>query len=267
MTGTYTGRPVLALDFDGVLSESLLEAYLLTWNIAGRVDPALAWQLDEAPTIDTIHAFRDSHRAHYDTLERIVPFGNRCEDYLVMQLAVERGHAIGCQEDFDSFKESVDRALQDRFHEQFYVLRYDLAQNQRDKWLALNAPYPGIIDALRSLAGRFELCIATSKDRETVFEMLQSWGLFGHFGQDRVLDKRAGASKRAHLAALRSLFGCGYQDMSFVDDKVSHLLDCRDLGVRLLLSGWGYNGELEHSQAAAAGIGILDIKSFSSLQP
>ncbi len=265
MTGNGKNKPVLTFDFDGVLCDSLLEAYLLTWKLAGRVDPELAHQLDEAPTLDTIHAFRESHRGHYETFERIVPFGNRCEDFLVIQQAVQQAAVIGSQAEFDSFKLTVDKQLQDSFHELFYKLRYELAASRREQWLELNSAYPGVRRAIPRLAQTFRLGVATSKDRETVVALLRSWGLFELFGERLVLDKRAGASKRAHLSALRQRFGCRFEEMTFIDDKVSHLLECAGLGVRLLMSGWGYNGPRQRAQAAEHGIKTLELKELAAL--
>ncbi len=265
MTGNGKNKPVLTLDFDGVLCDSLLEAYLLTWNLAGRVAPELAHQLGEAPTLDTIHPFRASHRGHYEAFERIVPLGNRCEDFLVIQQAVRQAVAIGSQAEFDSFKLTVDKQLQDSFHQRFYKLRYELASSHRRQWLALNEAYPGVRQAIPRLAETFRLGVATSKDRETVIALLRSWGLFELFGEGVVLDKRAGASKRAHLGALRRRFGCRFEEMTFIDDKVSHLLECAGLGVRLLLAGWGYNGPGERAQAAEHGIKTLALEELASL--
>ncbi len=266
MTDNGKNKPVLTFDFDGVLSDSLLEAYLLTWNLAGRVDPELAYQLDQAPTIDTIHAFRRSHSGHYEATEKIIPFGNRCEDFLIVQKAVHQEARINSQAEFDSFKLTVNKQLQDTFHKQFYVLRYELAASHRQQWLALNGAYPGVIEAIPALAQKFRLAVATSKDHQTVIGLLQSWGLLELFGEEHVLDKSAGPSKRAHLDTLRQRFGCRFEEMTFIDDKISHLLDCADLGVRLMMSGWGYNGPLEHAQAASHGIKILTLEELASLQ-
>ncbi len=266
MKNNVKNKPVLTFDFDGVLSDSMLEAYLLTWNLAGKVDPELACQLADVPTIDTIHAFRDSHAEHYEAMVKIIPYGNRCEDFLVAQKAVHQGATISSQAEFDSFKLTVDKQLQDSFHEQFYVLRYELATSCRQQWLALNGAYPGVREALPALAETFRLSVATSKDRETVIAMLKSWGLFELFGEELVLDKSSGPSKRAHLSVLRERFGCRFEEMTFVDDKVSHLLDCSDLGVRLVMSGWGYNGPAEHAQATEHGIQILKLEELASLR-
>jgi len=258
-------KPVLALDFDGVISDSLLEAYLITWRISGRLDPALAPADSSLPACGTIHGFRSSNQAHWQAFSALVPFGNRAEDYLVIQKAVRLGRSFASQEEFTAFRDTFARGLLERFHELFYVERYRLADSEPDRWLALNEPYPGVKRALRELAGRFELAVATSKDRETVLKLLADWGLSDLFGAERVLDKRAGESKREHLSLLREHFGCAFDRIAFIDDKLTHLVNCAGLGVRPYLAGWGYNGLQERLLAARHGIPVLELENLSSL--
>ncbi len=256
---------VFAFDFDGVLSESLLEAYLITWRISGVIIPELGPQ-DEPPTLSTIRQFRDSRPEHWKQFSAIVPFGNRCEDYLVIQSAVHENMAIASQADFDSYRRRFESWL-DLFHAEFYRERYALAEEDPGLWLALNAPYPGITEALSALQRRFRLAIATSKDLRSVESLLAAYGVSDMFPPEAILDKSAGESKRAHLSALKGLFGCSFSDIFFIDDKVSHLIDCSALGVRCFLAGWGYNGEAERREAKDRGFAVLDTTALACLKP
>ncbi|RKY23001.1 MAG: hypothetical protein DRP79_09865, partial [Planctomycetota bacterium] len=119
--------------------------------------------------------------------------------------------------------------------------------------------------ALYALAERSKLAVATSKDARTVSEILQSYGLIELFEPGTILDKSAGISKRAHLEALRNFFDCTWSEMTFVDDKVSHLIDCADLGARLYLAAWGYNRTQERELARKRGIPVLKLQDFPSL--
>lgn len=258
---------VLALDFDGVISDSLLEAYLLTWRIAGKLDPQLAVAGGRIPDLDNIHSFRDENREHWDSFSRLVPFGNRAEDYLVIHRAVHQGMIIATQEEFDSFRNTFEPRRLDEFHEEFYRERYHLAGHHREGWVALNKPYPGVREAVEALSSRFELAVATSKDSQTVHALLDSYGLSSLFGQGHVLDKSMGGSKRAHLASLRDIFNCTYGEMTFIDDKVAHLIDCARLGVHLYMAGWGYNSTQEEELAASRNIPVLQIEELASLSP
>ena len=90
--------------------------------------------------------------------------------------------------------------------------------------------------------------------------------------EERLLDKEAGRSKRAHLEHLHARTGVAYSEIVFVDDKVNHLDDVAALGVSGVLAAWGYNGEREQRQARAHGhrvCSLSDIESqlFSSSAP
>ena len=258
---------VLAFDFDGVLSDSLLEAYLITWRISGRFDPALTPPAATLPSLAAIHAFREQHQEHWRAFNKLVPLGNRAEDYLVIHSAVARSLRLKTQSEFNEFKAGMERSRLEEFHEEFYRERYSLAGQDHERWLALNEPYPGAREAVRALAARFKLAVATSKDARTVRELLDNWGLSGLFLPEAVLDKTAGESKRAHLSALKKIFACDFSRITFIDDKVSHLLDCLDLGVRLYLAGWGYNGETEWELARRHAIPVLTLEKLSLLSP
>ncbi len=256
---------LLALDFDGVLSDSLLEAYLITWRVCGKLDPPLCLG-NSLPDLDDIRAFRDRRRAHWEAFSRLVPFGNRGEDYLVIQSAVARGWSGDSQQEFDDFRrEHFPAALLEAFHEEFYRERWELAARDHRAWLGLSDFYPGIPTALRRLAERFTLAIATSKDARSVGELLESHGVAGLFDREAILDKSLGESKRVHLERLRERYGCRYRDLTFVDDKVAHLLDVQELGTGLFLAGWGYNGPREHAQARVRGIPVLSLEEFPLL--
>jgi phosphoglycolate phosphatase-like HAD superfamily hydrolase len=260
-------RHVLALDFDGVISNSLLEAYLITWRIAGGLDPRLVPADGRLPTPENIHDFREQNREHWNAFKDIVPFCNRGEDYLLAHQAVCEKRIIKTQEEFYSFAQCSPKDRLDRFHEEFYCERYRLTDQELDRWLALNTAYPGVPEALKLLASKFTLAVATSKDRESVLRLLQNYGIKDYFEPHAVLDKSAGASKRAHLAALGEIYHCSFDRISFIDDKVAHLTDCSPLGVRPYLAGWGYNGTPEYETARKQNIPILEIKDLSSLSP
>jgi len=258
---------VLALDFDGVLCDSLLESYLITWRLAGGFDPGLAPDEGPLPTMENIHDFRRQNLEHWSSFEALVPFCNRAEDYLLAHRAVCEKRGIETREQFIDFAGNQSRDELDRFHEAFYAERYRLAGQDRKRWLSLNSAYPSVAGTLSVLAEKFTLAVATSKDRESVRLLLQSWGLDGLFQPQAVLDKSAGASKRAHLNVLREMYGCSFGRITFIDDKVAHLIDCLQLGIRAYLAAWGYNGAAEHEQARRHSIPILELDDFSSISP
>ncbi|MEA2063000.1 MAG: HAD hydrolase-like protein [Gemmatimonadota bacterium] len=253
---------VLALDFDGVISDSLLEAYLITRRIAGDFDPDLAPENSKyLPTLDSIRSFRYSNPEHWKSFAALVPFSNRCEDYLLCQMAAHQSRRITSQEQFNTFARRLTREEIDSFHDAFYAERYRLAGLDREKWLSLNSCYPGVPEVLRKLAGRFTLAVVTSKDRRSVGILLKHYGVAEIF--DNVLDKSMGASKRAHLTELSERCGIPYENITFIDDKVAHLIDCAPLGIHPLLAGWGYNSDQERELACKHSIKVLELEELA----
>ena len=245
---------LLALDFDGVVSDSAPECFwVATGSAAGR-DPA-----DPPPSAEVIRA--DPHFA--DFLEWM-PLGNRAEDFGVALRGIERGIEVADQSDYDAFKADCEPAWLEDFHRHFYTWRAALARAHPEAWLGLMRAYPGIGDALGRLAARFELAIATSKDRASVRALLRAYGLEARFPEDRVLDKETGASKALHLRALRARCGVSLDAMLFVDDKVNHLDRVAPLGVRCALAAWGYNGARERDLARSRGYPVCELEDLES---
>lgn len=240
---------VLVLDFDGVISDSAPEAFVVALRTHCALDPGsrlreVLAQLDPAqPDADPLYA---------DFLE-LMPLGNRAEDYGVALDALEADVSLADQERYDSFKATRDPARLRAFHERFYQVRAHWVRADRAAWLALLAPYPAFLEVLRRRAAGVALAIATAKDARSVRELLVHYGVADLFPHERVLDKETGVSKRAHFEHLRRGLGVGFEEMTFLEDKLNHLESVAPLGVRCALAAWGYNGPREHERARELG--------------
>jgi len=254
---------VLALDFDGVVSDSAPEAFLvalrayLALRPASPLRDALA-SLEEGGALD-----RSAVAAHplYAPFLDAMPLGNRAEDYGVELSALEQGVELRDQRSYDELKAREDPVFLEAFHERFYAERHALTRHDEAAWLRLLGPYPDFVALLRRRAGDAVLALATAKDRQSVELLLEAYGIADLFPADRVLDKDAGVSKRAHLGVLRERLDAEYARMTFVDDKVNHLEDVEGLGVRCALAGWGYNGPREQELARARGYAVCTLES------
>ncbi len=230
----------LVLDFDGVISDSAREAFVVarrTWD-ALRPGSGLAG--------------RDPDALYVRFLE-LMPLGNRAEDYATALAAIEADLALPDQEAYDDFRAGQDAAWLRLFHRRFYAVRDDFARQDPEGWRRLLAPYPRFLDLLRRRAGQVPYAIATAKDRRSVAVLLREYGVEDLFDEHRVLDKETGVTKVAHLEHLRDELGVDFPELTFVDDKVNHLDAVAALGVRCALAAWGYNGPREHVLARRHG--------------
>jgi phosphoglycolate phosphatase-like HAD superfamily hydrolase len=252
---------LLALDFDGVISDSAPESFVVALRTWAEMRPDS--QQRHPRSLLSGPVAPDPAEIPRDPLYRdflaMMPLGNRAEDYGVELLALEGGLVLTDQASYDAFKAEVDPVWLRAFHKRFYGVRTAMAEADRPAWNRLMAPYPGIPELLRRRAGDLVLAIATSKDRASVAKLLASYGIDDLFPPGFVLDKEAGASKRAHFERLHGSTRLSYQEMLFIDDKVNHLDSVAALGVRCGLAGWGYNSERERCLARDAGHMIFEM--------
>ncbi len=239
---------LLALDFDGVISDSAREAFVVALRGLASLDPDCG-----LPTPDRA----EDEPALYEAFVTLMPLGNRAEDFGVALRAIDAGEVPEDQVAYDAFFARQDPAWLQRFHTRFYEIRHAWAERDPETWLAEMAAYPEVIAWLRRRAGQAEFAIATAKDRMSVGRLLERYGAADLFPAARILDKEAGRSKRAHLEALAERSGIGFADITFVDDKLNHLEAVRGLGVRTALAAWGYNGPREWRAAEEAGHLVL----------
>lgn len=240
---------LLALDFDGVISDSARECFVVALRTYRALCPGSVRR--EEPEL-------------YAGFVENMPLGNRAEDFGVVLRALEEGAALPDQAAYDAFRDALDPAWLRSFHRHFYRVRGELAEGDRAGWLALMAPYPGLLAVLRRRAGDAALAIATAKDRHSVRLLLEAWGAADLFPEDSVLDKETGVSKVAHLEHLQERLGLPFAEISFVDDKVNHLDAVAGLGVRCGLASWGYNGPREEALARERGYLVLTLEDVEA---
>jgi len=245
---------VLALDFDGVISDSAPEAFVVAVRTYRETFPEAGFA--ESAECDA---------AIFARFLAIMPLGNRAEDFGVALSAIDRGEALPDQQAYDAFRRSLDPARLKAFHARFYRVRHAWAEALPDAWLGRIQPYPGVCDWLRRRAGDVRLAIATAKDRRSVGTLLGRYGIGDLFEEGFVHDKETGVSKRSHIEAIALRAGCAPADVTFIDDKVNHLQDVAGTGARCLLAGWGYNGEREQRLARAAGFGIPTLDTLDAV--
>jgi len=253
---------LLALDFDGVISDSAPEAFVVASRTfaALRPESALTPRLapclgEAAPTLEAVSA-----DPLYAPFIEHMPLGNRAEDYAAVLCAVESETPLPDQAAYDAHRSRLPARFLHEFHRRFYRLRAALAEADPVGWRRLMAAYPGVLELLHRQSGRVLLAIATSKDRRSVRALLRIYGVDALFPEARVLDKETGADKSAHLAELREALGVDYPEMTFVDDKVNHLDAVAPTGARCALATWGYNGPREARLARERSYLVCDLE-------
>ncbi len=243
----YTRQPmqILALDFDGVICDSAQEVFLVGLRTFRDLSPDsalvarfLVGSPSDRELDDLFSAFSD-----------VLPLGNRAEDFGVALRAIDNNVEITDQQDYDRYYASLEPEWLRSFHQRFYEQRAALRDHDRDAWIRLHAAYSGFTDQLAAFARFVRLAVVTAKDRTSARLLLAHFELDALFEDEMILDKETGVRKSGHLRALQARSCLPFNEITFIDDKVNHLLEVSDLGVGRVLAGWGYNTEREHGIA------------------
>ncbi|NQT27847.1 HAD hydrolase-like protein [candidate division KSB1 bacterium] len=255
-------RPLIAFDFDGVISNSIHDSFVTALNsyITFKPDHALPLSKPIVPA-KRIFDFEKEYSDLFAAFKSLLPMGNRAEDYYVILRIIEenRTASIQDQETFDDYKKRLAESLRNEYHEFFYQFRINLQKKDPEAWAELLPAFPGIKEAVPILSKDFMLAIATAKDRRSVDLQLARYGLTDFFDPNNILDKDYSESKREHLTRFHELHGTPYEHMHFIDDKVLHLVSVADLGIHCYLSMWGFNSEREHTIANENGFIMLEL--------
>ena len=247
---------LLALDFDGVISDSAEEAFLVAVRTYRELHSRCG-----LPELARASEARDLYLGFVE----LMPLGNRAEDFAVALSALDAGQRLENQEQYDLYFATQAPESLRRFHQRFYEQRHAWSERDPEGWLSLMAPYPEFVDLLRRRSEDVTLAIATAKDRDSVERLLVRYGLADLFPAEFLMDKEAGRDKGAHLQALRARAGVPPDEITFVDDKLNHLESVRGLGVRTALAGWGYNGRREREAAERTGHQVLTLEAAEGM--
>lgn len=211
---------VLALDFDGVICNSLEECQVTSYLAYRSLNPS------SAPA-EIPETFRQAFRARRGFVR---PSGHY---YLLWKWIIEFPEARLSPQEFEAL-EPIHRDSVRAFESAFHATRDSFREAKPSDWLALNPLYPSVVSTWPVLLS-WPSYIVTTKDRRAVETILSAHSLpvTGIFA-------RGETSKPDALRAI-----CRQHDMApggvvYVDDNALHLSEAQATGVRTCLAAWGY---------------------------
>lgn len=246
--------PVLALDFDGVVVDSAGEVFQTALGAWDRLNPAssLARDLEQSP----------ERRLAFD---RLVPLGNRAEDFGVALHILEHGLNVEDQPTYDRIRKDLGPVWLDRYHQTFYDIRTRNRDESPTSWFAAHHLFTPFVDVLRRRREHSIYAIVTAKDGRSVRRLLEHFGISDLVPDALILDKDLGEAKSTHLIELQRRIEVPLSTVTFIDDKLNHLERTAPLGVRGVLAAWGHNTDREHRQARERGYAVADLDTAEAV--
>ncbi|MFB2833962.1 HAD family hydrolase [Floridanema evergladense] len=246
---------ILALDFDGVVCDGLIEYFQTSWRSYCKI-----WHpTDEKPP--------EGLAENFYRLRPVIEVGWEMPILLralILGVVEERIWAdwVGVVQRItneEGLKAAEVGAILDGVRDEW--ISKDLAG-----WLGLHRFYPGVVERLRSaIANSVKIYIITTKEGRFVRQLLQEQSV--EIPEERIIGKEY---KRPKYEILRELIGAGGSSVNiwFVEDRLKALQLVEqesDLAsVRLFLADWGYNTQqIRDSIANDNRIKLLSLAQFT----
>jgi phosphoglycolate phosphatase-like HAD superfamily hydrolase len=212
--------PLLFLDFDGVICDSLDECIIS--SLYAYYSLLTKTKLTSLP--------RDYKRE----FNRLRPYVRNGEDYLVIQEILKNHITITGQDHFDTLLSQHSRELP-FYKELFYKARNYFIEKDPGFWYSLNRIYPHILPSLGKICTSREVYILSTKRADFISTILEKNGI-------RIPGERILVAWNIDKCDLISslLDKHHYQHALFVDDQIDHLVKNTDSRITPCLAAWGY---------------------------
>ncbi len=246
---------ILALDFDGVICDGLIEYFETAWRTYCQFWSAPS----QAPPNDLAPRFYQ--------LRPVIETG---WEMPVLIRALLQGLPEG--EILQEWRAIAQRLLQEAdltavdIGKKLDQVRDEWITTDLASWLSLHRFYPGVVERVRSLVtSSVQPIIITTKEGRFVSQLLQQQGV--QMSEQWIIGKE---SKQPKHQILRELVGRAGTSVSiwFVEDRLKTLQLVQqqiDLdSVRLYLADWGYNTAAERESARRdSRIRLLSLSQFA----
>lgn len=239
----------LALDFDGVIADSIGECLVIGHNAYVKHNQAG----------QPICRLEELNKTHIYESRRLRNFIRSGEDYVYINLAIDNKARIQNQQDYDSF---VNRHLnlKDTFYDLFYRERESFSSTKEDLWIELNPLYKGIKQFLLQYQSKERLFIITTKKIKYALKILA--------GNSIYLKKEncfCASGRDTKLKIIKNLLDknkISSDNFYYIDDQVDTLIEVKESGVHCLLAQWGYTTRQQILRAGNENIPGIKLKDF-----
>lgn len=239
---------ILALDFDGVIGNSVRECLVVAYNAFYHPNKGIQ--------VMSVRELDDELIREFTRMRNYIRSG---ADFMYILMALRDKVNIDSQQAFDNYTR-LHHDLYDQFFSDFYGVRETLSVDHFDLWLELNPFYAGMGEYLDGYPAKDRLYIITTKKIEYVKKLLAYHQIALRDENLFTADKKRG--KRLVLMDIVQKHQTSPDNVWYIDDQVDTLLKIYDSGVRCQMALWGYNNAEQYDIAKEAKIPVLTLDEF-----
>jgi len=239
----------LALDFDGVIADSIGECLVIGHNAYVKHNQA-------GQPICRLEELNKTHMAECRRLRNFIRSG---EDYVYINLAIDNKARIQNQQEYDSF---VNRHLdlKDTFYDLFYRERELFSSTKEDLWIELNPLYKGIKQFLLQYQSKERFFLVTTKKIKYALKILAGNRI--HLIKENCFCASGGDTKLKIIKNLLGKNNISSDNFYYIDDQVDTLIEVKESGVHCILAQWGYTTRQQIFRAGKENIPGIQLNDF-----
>jgi len=251
---------ILAIDFDGVIVDSVLESLFIGHNaylkLYGR--GKRKYFGGELFAFENWEETKKQHQEEIKYYRTLRPYIRGATDYGLIQNLIEENKFIKNQEEFDNYRKTVKFDFEN-YEKEFYKERERLQNKDYRAWFSLEPPYSKVIEGIKKLLEEeTKIVIATSNSRKAIARTFTPEYFGFTMKPEDILDRRYGENKSKQMKQIVKLYKVKFEEIYFVDDQLSHLIQARPLGVKVFLAGWSYATDIQKKEAGKQNIPIIE---------
>ncbi|MEA1940454.1 MAG: HAD family hydrolase [Candidatus Caldatribacteriota bacterium] len=251
---------ILAVDFDGVISDSALKSLFVSHNayckyFGSQVKKNFGGELF---TFDNWEDMKKQYKKEMDYYRRLRSYLKLSGDFFLIIKIVEEQIQIKDQQEFNSYRNQLKFDYQ-FFLELFFQEKEKWQKKSFRKWFFLSPVFQEIVKGIQRFTKEGQkIVIATSNLGKAIHRAFQPEYLGFEIDIEDIFDKNFGKHKAEHMQAIAKKYGAELNEIYFVDDQLSYLEGTNALGVNVFLAGWGYCTESQKEEAKKEKITVIE---------
>jgi phosphoglycolate phosphatase-like HAD superfamily hydrolase len=253
-------RPVIVLDYDGVLLDSLCEKFVIGFNSYLHVVGQTSLMRGIPLTLDDFAGRIAAEAETFDRFRQLVPLiGEKGENAAAFRL-IEAGTTPADRPQFMTALKAFDAGFLSNCSRTVAAMR--AAMHEADRQHVLCPFFDCIVDDVRRLADSVDFVVCSNKPLDDIRRYNRDEGLDDILGT--VLTCSADDSKASVLLDHAGQHGLRLDGLAFVDDFLRHLVPASAAGIPCFHATWGYDREPPDAIDSGSAISRLDMPDFGA---
>jgi len=251
---------ILAVDYDGVISDSALKSLFISHNAYCKYFGSGEKRNfgGELFTFDNWEERLKQYKKEMDNYRRLRSYIELSGDFFAIIKIMEEQVQIKDQQEFIAYRNKLQFDYH-FFRELFFQEKEKLQKKNFKKWFFLSPVFKEVVKGIQRFTKEGQkVVIATSNLGEAIHSAFQPEYLGFKMDIEDIFDKNFGKHKAEHMQAIAKKYSAKLNEIYFVDDQLSYLMGTDALGVNVFLAGWGYCTESQKEEARKAKIPIIE---------